>query len=71
MGIKITDTVNVRNVFKRANFNQNLVFLRMASSLSENIKLTFALKMRLFLYYQDSRDNKPITGTNTQTICDL
>jgi hypothetical protein len=50
---------------------QNFVFLRMASSLSENTKLASALKMRHFLHYQDSRDNKPITGPNTPTLCDL
>jgi hypothetical protein len=50
---------------------KNLVFTRMVTSLCELTKLPSAWKMRLFLYYQDSRDNKPLTGSNTPTIYDL
>jgi hypothetical protein len=50
---------------------KNFVFPRMVSSLSEHTKLPSVLKMSHFLYDQDLRDSKPITGPNTPTICDL
>jgi len=71
MGKKITDTVNARNVFKRANFNQKFRFSKNGLIFEWKHKTNFCINDKTFLYYQDSRDNKPITGTNTRRICNL
>jgi hypothetical protein len=65
---KITDTVNVWNLYKKAHCSQKFRFSKNGLIFGWTHKTTFCMKDETFLYYQDSRDNKPLTGSNAPTI---